>query len=90
MRSPACFPGTRTYRPDAPPPFFAVNPMFAPERETRESVAEGIGHLCLAWVSSPPPAAQIRVLLSYGDVISVRLSGKLAKSKWLSLVTVVS
>lgn len=52
MRSPACFPGMRAYRPDAP--LFAVNPMFALEREAREPVAEGIGHLCLAWVSLLP------------------------------------
>lgn len=73
-------------RPPPSPP--QLIPCLTPERETGSQWQKG-------WViyiwhgSAPPPSVQIEVLLSYGDA-SVRPSGNLAKSKWLSLVTVVS
>lgn len=87
MRSPACSLGRSVFRPDPPP--LTDNPMFDPReggrgasnRRTRPSVS-GMGQL-------PSPTCSDQGTLVLWDA-SVRSSGNLAKSKWLSLVKVVS
>lgn len=61
--------------------------MFDPVEEGRG--VSGSKPSLFVWHGSAPPTQKIRVLLDCG-VAHVRSSGNYAKSKWLSLVTVVS